>query len=106
MITEDRLTKALTYLAHSDEDCAARKAEVARTEYIAKLHEAIGFKAATGTVDERKADAKVSSQKYWFDHFEAIKNYEQMRAKRELEALVVDVWRSINANRRQGGQVT
>ena len=104
-ITEDRLTKALTYLATSDQECADAKSWVARTEYLAKLREAFAFKAAQGdTVRDREVAAKTDqdAQKCWEIHFEAIASYEKLRAKRELEALIVEVWRSVNANRRQG----
>jgi hypothetical protein len=98
------MEKSLTYLATTDASCAELKANVARSEYLAKLAEAIAFKTADGTVEEKKARAKISeeSQKAWDRHFTAIAEYEKVRAKRETEVLVVDVWRSMNANRRVG----
>ena len=109
MITEDRLTKALVYLAHSDQECAEAKSWVAKSEYLAKLKEAFAFKSAKGdTVKDREVAAKTDedAQKCWNIHFEEIVKYEQIRAKRELESLIVDLDRTISANRRQGsGQV-
>ena len=104
MITDDRLTRALTYLSQTDEECAELKANVARTEYLAKLRESSGFLTADGNIEERKASAKQDStvQTYWEEHFKAVAAYEAVRAKRELEALIVDVWRTTSANRRQG----
>jgi hypothetical protein len=103
MISEDRMTKALTYLAETDEDCAELKANVARTEYIAKLREATAFKIAEGNVESRKADAKLSreAQEAWDLHFIAMTDYERVRAKRETQSIIIDTWRSLNANRRQ-----
>jgi hypothetical protein len=95
---------ALTYLATSDADSAELKAAMARTEYIAKLARSFAFLAAEGNNEERKAladtDAKVISK--WEEHHQAIVRYEKVRAKRETEVLVVETWRSINANRRSG----
>jgi hypothetical protein len=104
VITEDRLTRALTYLSQTDDECAELKANVARTEYLAKLRESSGFLTAAGNIEERKANAKQDStvQTYWEEHFKAVAAYEAVRAKRELEALIVDVWRTTSANRRQG----
>lgn len=104
MIDEDRLSKSLTYLATTDAECAALKANVARTEYLAKRHEALVFQIADGSIEARKAEAKASGEvaTKWEEHFKAIEAYEAVRAKRETEAIVVDTWRSMNANRRQG----
>jgi hypothetical protein len=103
MINEDRLEKALTYLATTDADCASLKANVARTEYLAKRHEALVFQIADGPIDARKAEAKASGEvaSKWEEHFKAIEAYEAVRAKRETEVIVVETWRSMNANRRQ-----
>lgn len=99
-----RMEMALQFLSTTDYKCADLKASVARTEYMAKLQEAFAYKASSGTVEERKAEAKMddTSQKRWDVHFSAITEYEQIRAKRETEALVVEVWRSLGANRRAG----
>ena len=103
-IPDSRLEKALHYLATSDQSSAELKADVARTEYVAKLREAAAYKLSEGTVEERKAIAKLAatSQEAWEKHFLAIAAYEKVRAKRELESLVVDVYRTVSANRRQG----
>ena len=60
--------------------------------------------SASGTVEERKAFAKSEPgcMAAWEAHFKAIAAYEKVRAKRELESLVVDVYRTVSANRRQG----
>ena len=104
MIDDARLEKALRYLATTDADCASLKADVARTEYLAKRHEALVFQLSDGSVEARKAEAKSSGEvaEKWEQHFKAIEAYESIRAKRETESVIVDTWRSMNANRRQG----
>jgi hypothetical protein len=93
----------MEYLADTDTECAELKADVARTEYIAKLKEAVAFKVADGNIEERKAIARSSgdAQTAWDAHFSAIRAYEIVRAKRERAVLVVDVWRTTQANRRK-----
>jgi hypothetical protein len=81
------------------------KANVARTEYMAKVAEAVAYKAIpAGSVEDKKAEAKIMPQcmKAWEDHFVAVTEFEKVRARREREVLIIDVWRSINANRRVG----
>lgn len=104
MIDEERLEKALRYLATTDSECAKLKANQARTEYQAKRTEALILKLGEGAMDLRKAEAKADprSESAWEEHFKAIEAYESVRAKRETEAIIVETWRSMNANRRQG----
>lgn len=104
MISEERLTLALTYLATTDRDLADLRAEVLRSEYLVKTQRQFAFLAAEGNNEERKASAETSGKviEAQEHHVGAVANYERIRAKRETESLVIDVWRSENANRRQG----
>jgi hypothetical protein len=107
MISNDRLEKAMTYLANSDEDAAQLRADAERAEFKARaikdavfLHNPDSLK----TVAEREAFAG-SCDPYksaMAEYFELLAKSEAVRNKRTTESLVVDVWRSINANRRQG----
>jgi hypothetical protein len=98
------MSKALQYLATTDEPCANLKAEVARKEYLCKLAESKAFMLADGPIEKRKAEAKSSLpvQEAQDEYFQAIAEFEKVKAKRETESLVCEVWRSLNANRRQG----
>ncbi len=102
-ISDERLQKALTYLAETDEESAMLKTDVERQEYIKKRTRAIGFLSAAGNVEERKAKAEVSDEveSAEHDYTRALQKHEAMAAKRKTEALIVEVWRSCNANRRQ-----
>ena len=105
MISEERLEKALSYLARSDESCAELKGEVCRKEYLCKLARSRGFLVASGSVEQRKAEAETSEdvQKAEDELAQAIVVFEKVKAKRQTEELICEVWRSVNANRRQGG---
>jgi len=104
MISTDRLQRALTYLAETDEKCAKAKAYLSGLEEQTKTIFGMEYLQVSGPVEERKAKAYVS--KPYQDHLakivEATTDYEIMRNKRLTEELIVDVWRSINAARRTG----
>lgn len=104
MIKDSRCSVALHYLADTDEACAELKTDVARKEYALDLAKKRIFLEATGNVEERKAQAEVSAQvqSAVIAHLEATLAYEKLRAKRTTEALLIDTWRSVNANRRTG----
>lgn len=104
MINEDRLERALAYLARTDETCAELKANVSRQEYLCKLARSKVFLTSEGTVEQRKALAETSAEVQSIEELrcQAIVKFERERSKRETEALIVDVWRSLNAARRQG----
>ena len=103
--SETSVAKVVDYLAATDDQTAELKADVQRTEYLAKLAEAFAYKAlSVGTVEDKKAEAKMSKdvQAAWDMHFIAIAKYEKARATRERGNMIFEGWRSANANRRQG----
>lgn len=104
MISEDRVQKALTYLSMTDKECADAKVEVARLTYKCELERQQVFLASTGSIKEREALAEVSEavQRAEEERIKAIGLYEHIRAKRATEEWVIETWRSLNANRRQG----
>lgn len=103
-LSDERAEKALRFLADTDEECAALRAETERAEFKAKAVRDAVLKRAEGTVADRTAFAG-SCDEYraaMDDYFDVLRRYEAMRNKRGTEAIVVDVWRSANANRRMG----
>lgn len=103
--SETAVAKVIDYLSSTDDTCAELKADVQRTEYLAKLAEAFAYKAiSVGSVEDRKAEAKMDRgvQEKWETHFKAVAAYEKSRATRERGNMIFDGWRSANANRRQG----
>ena len=107
VISKERLEKALVYLAESDETAAYHKAHVARTELRAKSIKNMVYLHSEGTVPERNAMAENSKeyQDAMDNYFEAIREYEFIRNKRQTESIVVEVWRSINSSRNKGNVV-
>jgi hypothetical protein len=104
VISEDRAEKALRYLAETDLPCAEAKADMERAEFKAKAVKQQTFLHSSGTVAERQATAEASEEHSAAqnDYFASIKVYSHMANKRETERIVLDCWRSIQANRRAG----
>lgn len=103
-LNQDRMEDALAYLSDTDELCANLKADVERAEWKAKRTEDAVFLRLTGTIAERTADSKthVEAQAAWNEYFRLLKDFECIRNKRSTESIVVEAWRSVNSNRRQG----
>ena len=102
--TEDRVKLALTYLAETDEEHAKAKALVKGIEQSRKTVKAIAFLQASGTMAEKEAIA-YKSQEYQdivAKYEDAVADEALLHNKRTTNALIVDVWRSENANRRTG----
>ena len=104
MISDERVEKAMTYLAETDEPAAIAKAKAKALEQYGKTVKAFGFLDARGTVAEREARALTSKQyeKYLVDYENAVMEAERYANKRASEAGIREVWRSLQANRRQG----
>ena len=105
MISDTRLEQAMHYLATTDAESAELKGNVARAEYICKSARARAFLMADEcrkNVESRKADAETSQlvKEAEESYAEAVVAFEKVRAKRTTETLIVEVWRSLQANRR------
>ncbi len=103
-ISDDRLQKSLTYLATTDEEAAQARAYMDGMNEQKKTVFSVELLKASGSVEVKKAEAYSSSS--YMQHAklvqQAIYDYEVLRNKRLTEALIVEVWRSCNANRRRG----
>jgi len=102
--TTDDIGVALTRLAFTDEEAARRKRAVEAHDYIAKKKRYAAFLSCSGNVEERKATAE-NDPDYWEErekYFDAIEESEALQNERKTLTLKIDVWRSLNANRRQG----
>jgi|TARA_A100000172_G_C3023370_1_gene103915 hypothetical protein len=94
----------MTYLAETDEDAAKAKAKAKSLEQFGKTVKAFGFLEATGTVAEREAQSLTTEEykKYLRAYEDAVMESEKYANKRASEAGIREVWRSLQANRRQG----
>lgn len=105
MIDIPRRDKALTYLVQTDEVTARAKAYMFGLEKQEKTILAVEILKSKGSnVQERDSTARVSEPYCeWLKKYEeAVFDFELLRNKRNSEELLVECWRSENANRRVG----
>lgn len=103
-ITQDKAENALGYLTKTDADCAAAKALLEGLTRQEKTIKATAFLDAQGSVAERNARAEVSA--LYTEHTKKIEaatlDFETLRNRRNTASMVIEMWRSLNANRRHG----
>ena len=105
LVSDKRVEQAMTYLDETDEDAAKAKAKVKAMEQFGKTIKAFAFLEAVGTVAEREAKSLTDEEykKFLRAYEEAVMLSERYANKRASEAGIREVWRSLQANRRQGG---
>ncbi len=104
-LSDERVEKAMHFLAETDLEFATWRGMVLRTEYMADVAESMVYKSIQeGSVEDRKRTAKIApeTQKAMSEHFEAVVKFESLKARRAREVLVVEIWRTLQANRRVG----
>ncbi|MDB6103324.1 MAG: hypothetical protein JWO52_3323 [Gammaproteobacteria bacterium] len=105
MITQDEMERALRWMACCDTEFADWRVASLRAEYMADVAESLAYKLIEGgSVEDRKKAAKASPEvkKAMEDYFTAVRGYEILRAQRKTAELLIETWRSVNANRRVG----
>lgn len=107
VIDLSRRDKALHYLMSTDDPAAQARAKMLGLEKQEKTifgMELLKLKGHDGTVGEKEARARCSeSYRAWLEDYEnAVADYEIFRNRRKTAELIVECWRSENANRRQG----
>lgn len=104
IVTEPEVSRALKYLAETDEPCAKAHAYFNAVEHHLKVIKATEYLSADGTNGEREQKA-IASQNYR-EHLARIEESHAdlmvMVNKRKRAELTVEVWRSVNANKRRG----
>ena len=102
-IDEERVSKAMNFLALTDLDYAGAKASVKEAEILCKRVRARVFLASTGSVEARKAEAETHEDTCDADdvYVHAIQTFEGLLARRQRAELTVDIWRSLEATRRR-----
>ena len=104
MISDERVETAINRLSETDEKAALAKAKVKSLEVYGKTAKSFAFLDAKGTVAEREAVALTSTiyREWQKDYEEAIVESETLANKRASWSGEREVWRSLQANRRQG----
>jgi hypothetical protein len=105
VVDDDRLDQAMCYLAETDLEFAHSRGMMLRTEYLADVAESMVYSSLTeGSVEDKKRTAKIApeTRKAMEEYFGCVVQFETLKARRAREVLVVELWRSTNANRRVG----
>jgi hypothetical protein len=103
MIDQKRAEAAVQFLVDSAADLGAAKASVIRGEAMLRHIKALAMKASderSAAAQEREAYASKEYSAAIDGLFEATKQAETMKAKREAAIATIDLWRSINTNQR------
>jgi actin-related protein len=106
IVDEQEVGQALRRLALTDAEAAQLKRAVEAHHYIARKKRYYAQLQSTHkTVDDRKADSEQSKEyaEEMEKYFDAVQESEALQNERKTLQLKIDVWRSLNANRRQGG---
>jgi hypothetical protein len=100
-------SEALQYLASTDELEATLHSEVERIEYKVKATLGAFILLAEGTVAEREAKARNSAEfkDCCDEHVKALRAHKEVKNKRSTQTARFEWARSLNANRRQGGNI-
>ena len=105
MITEDRLEKALAYLAQTDEQSAEASANVKYLDRLLKRRKALFI---TGESNLKSISAKEQAyyasddyQKAVQEIYDAEVKANTLENKRDKEGMVIDLFRTLEASRRQ-----
>ena len=105
MISSDRAEKALNFLVDSDHKLALLEGELRNAEQRADIQEQLGCLEATGSnIREREAKAKTEA-KYLAalgDVTRAEIEYKTLRYQRASAEILIGMWRTAEASRRQG----
>lgn len=103
-LNENRIEEALIKLSSTDQSHAALGGQVKYLEEALKQAKAHSFLLAEGTVAERDAKAIASLK---FDealkaHTKAFIDFKTLDNQRNHEIRIIDIWRTLSSNRRQG----
>lgn len=104
VISEQRLEQALTFIAESDLQIGHWRAEVLRSEFLVKSATALAFKAQEGSIEDRKQSAILTPEVKDANerHFKSVLEYEKLKAQRERQYIVIELYRTMSANLRRG----
>lgn len=104
LITDKRLSDALTKIAETDAQVAELHAAVERAEYRAKAVKDAIFLRSEGSVGERNAIAGTHAEYVTAmeSYFAALQSHETLKNNRAREFLICDIWRSFSSARTKG----
>jgi hypothetical protein len=105
MITRDQAEDSVRKIGETDHAYAEAKTEVERATWLCKHTRAIAYEMTDreSKVDERKNAVERSEIVVGAEErrIKAVLAFETIKAQRETQALLIEVWRSVEATRRR-----
>jgi hypothetical protein len=103
VITDRQAEDAFEYLRDTTGKIGAARGEQERCEILRKRARKRIFVASKGSVAQRVAVAEIHPDVIEIDdrYIAAVIDYETLRAKRDIQSIALDVWRTESANRRR-----
>lgn len=103
MISDKRAEQAFEYLRDSSDAIGQAKSELERSQILCKRVRRKHFLTSEGSVAQREGLAEVHPETEAADerYIDAVAAFETLRAKRDIETIALDVWRTESANRRR-----
>lgn len=107
IVSDDNVHDALAYLAIDPHPLSLARKDVTDAENKCKQVYARAFMAAVGSVEARKAVAEIDPEhiKAKEEEAEASKELERHRARSRAAEMLLEIWRSENANARAAERV-
>lgn len=107
MITDAKCEESIHYLHDSDDEAAVAKTDVTKAEDEVKAIESAIFLRVEGSVEQRKALSRTDAEtvKARNEYYSSLLKFERLYNKRKTAERIIELWRSINSNRRAGVQV-
>jgi hypothetical protein len=106
LISDDKLSKALTYLAETDLPCAKAQSLFDGLEEQTKTIKGIVLLQLPSGMTIPEKEARVYTSDTYKDHREKVQNaqldYLTMYNRRKTAALIVECWRTVSSNKRAG----
>lgn len=106
-VSEKNVSDALTYLAADPHPVAEAKFRLTMAENLAKETYAHAFLSAEGTVKERECTAEISAGviKRKRDEADCVLEFERHRSRVKAADMLLEVWRTENANARAAERI-
>jgi hypothetical protein len=107
IVSDKNVTDALTYLADDPHPIAKARKALTDAENASKQIFAKIFLSGSGSVDARKASAEVHEvyQEAKSEEAEAVLEFERHRSRVKAAEMIIEIWRSENANARAAERV-
>lgn len=107
IVADDTVSKALAYLADDPHPIAEARHAMTLAENEAKANYAAALLRADGSVEVKKALAEIDNdhQTAKLKEANALRDVERHRARMKAAEMIIEVWRSENANARAAERV-